>query len=72
MASVQLIGNATDGYQLTVDSDPFFVKGAGLEFGMGANCLDCPLLRLPVNTDYEHALSAPASDTFDTFVQYAL
>ena len=38
MASVQLIGNATDGYQLTVDSDPFFVKGAGLEFGMGANC----------------------------------
>ena len=33
MASVQLIGNATDGYQLTVDGVPFFVKGAGLEFG---------------------------------------
>ena len=40
MASVQLIGNATDGYQLTVDGVPFFVKGAGLEFGQLASLKD--------------------------------
>lgn len=33
MAKVQLLGNKTDGYQLTVDGEPFFIKGAGLEFG---------------------------------------
>lgn len=33
MAKVQLEGNQTDGYRLTLDGAPFFVKGAGLEFG---------------------------------------
>lgn len=33
MAQVKLQGNQTDGYFLTVDGTPFFVKGAGLEFG---------------------------------------
>jgi hypothetical protein len=33
MAKVQLEGNQTDGYRLTVDGAPFYVKGAGLEFG---------------------------------------
>jgi hypothetical protein len=33
MATVQLAGNTTDGYELTVDGQPFFIKGAGLEFG---------------------------------------
>lgn len=33
MAKVQLLGNKADGYQLTVDGEPFFIKGAGLEFG---------------------------------------
>ena len=33
MAKVQLQGNQTDGYRLTVDGAPFFIKGAGLEFG---------------------------------------
>ncbi len=33
MAKVKLEGNQTDGYHLTVDGAPFFVKGAGLEFG---------------------------------------
>ena len=33
MAKVQLLGDKADGYQLTVDGEPFFIKGAGLEFG---------------------------------------
>ena len=33
MAKVQLEGNQTDGYRLIVDGAPFFIKGAGLEFG---------------------------------------
>ncbi len=33
MAKVQLEGNQTSGYRLTVDGAPFFIKGAGLEFG---------------------------------------
>ena len=33
MAKVKLEGNQTDGYHLTVDGAPFFIKGAGLEFG---------------------------------------
>ena len=33
MAKVKLQGNQTDGHYLTVDGEPFFVKGAGLEFG---------------------------------------
>jgi hypothetical protein len=33
MAKVQLLGNKADGYHLTVDGEPFFIKGAGLEFG---------------------------------------
>lgn len=33
MAKVKLQGNQTDGHYLTVDGAPFFVKGAGLEFG---------------------------------------
>ena len=33
MAKVELKGNHSDGYRLTVDSAPFFIKGAGLEFG---------------------------------------
>lgn len=34
MAKVQLEGNQTDGYHLILDGAPFFVKGAGLEFGL--------------------------------------
>ena len=33
MAKVELLGNQTSGYQLIVDGAPFFIKGAGLEFG---------------------------------------
>ena len=33
MAKVQLLGNKADGYRLAVDGKPFFIKGAGLEFG---------------------------------------
>ena len=33
MTKVKLEGNQSDGYQLTVDGAPFFIKGAGLEFG---------------------------------------
>ena len=33
MAKVQLEGNQTNGYRLIVDGAPFFIKGAGLEFG---------------------------------------
>ena len=33
MAKVQLLGDKASGYQLTLDGEPFFIKGAGLEFG---------------------------------------
>ena len=32
MQKVKLLGNKFDGFQLTVDGMPFFIKGAGLEF----------------------------------------
>ena len=33
MAKVKLLGIKADGFQLTVDGEPFFIKGAGLKFG---------------------------------------
>ena len=33
MAKVQLLGDKAGVYQLTLDGEPFFIKGAGLEFG---------------------------------------
>ena len=33
MTKVKLEGNQSDGYQLTADGAPSFIKGAGLEFG---------------------------------------
>lgn len=37
MAKVCLVGDRTDGYRLEVDGAPFYVKGAGLEFGQLAS-----------------------------------
>ena len=37
MAKVCLVGDGTDGYRLKVDGAPFYVKGAGLEFGQLAS-----------------------------------
>ena len=41
MATAELLTIAGGGYQLRVDGEPFFIKGAGLEFGQMALLAEC-------------------------------